>query len=95
MVQPIICRRSAPLESPFNQSLFSIFSTLSLTSGGRVSALREQKRAAQSNRNGRQRQLNADMPRILAGGLKRQAEATAATLMYSAKLNGIETNSCH
>lgn len=46
----------------------------------KISALREQERAAQSNRNGRQRQLNGDMPRILAGGLKRQAEVTAATL---------------
>lgn len=46
----------------------------------KVSALREQKRAVQSSRNGRQRQLNGDMLSILAGGLKRQAEATAATL---------------
>ncbi|MGG6296381.1 ribosomal protection-like ABC-F family protein [Leptolyngbya sp. AN02str] len=46
----------------------------------KLSALREQERAAQSSRNGRSRQLNGDMPRILAGGLKRQAEVTAATL---------------
>ncbi|MBD2056039.1 ABC-F family ATP-binding cassette domain-containing protein [Oculatella sp. FACHB-28] len=46
----------------------------------KTSALREQERAAQSSRNGRRRQLNGDMPRIAAGGLKRQAEATAATL---------------
>jgi ATPase subunit of ABC transporter with duplicated ATPase domains len=46
----------------------------------KTSALREQERAAQSSRNGRRRQLNGDMPRIAAGNLKRQAEATAATL---------------
>lgn len=46
----------------------------------KAAALREQERAAQSSRNGRQRQLSGDMPRILAGGLKRQAEATAGML---------------
>ncbi|MCU0545794.1 MAG: ATP-binding cassette domain-containing protein [Oscillatoriaceae cyanobacterium Prado104] len=44
----------------------------------KTSALREQERAARSSRNGRQRQLRGDMPRIVAGGLKRQAEVTAA-----------------
>lgn len=46
----------------------------------KAAALREQERAAQSSRNGRQKALNGDMPRIVAGGLKRQAEATAGTL---------------
>ncbi|HEY9630054.1 MAG TPA: ATP-binding cassette domain-containing protein [Coleofasciculaceae cyanobacterium] len=46
----------------------------------KAAALQELERAAQSRRNGRQRALNGDMPRIIAGGLKRQAEATAGTL---------------
>lgn len=46
----------------------------------KASALREQERAAQSSRNGRQRQLSGDMPRILAGARKRDAQVTAATL---------------
>lgn len=46
----------------------------------KATVLAEQERAAQSRRNGRQRALNGDMPRIVAGGLKRQAEATAGTL---------------
>lgn len=46
----------------------------------KASALQEQERAAQSRRNGRQKALNGDMPRIAAGRLKRQAEATAGTL---------------
>lgn len=45
----------------------------------KVSALREQERAAQSSRRGRQRELGGDLPRITAGRLKRQAEATAGT----------------
>jgi ATPase subunit of ABC transporter with duplicated ATPase domains len=46
----------------------------------KAAALHEQERAAQSRRNGRRRQLGGDMPRIVAGGLKRQAESTAGTL---------------
>lgn len=46
----------------------------------KTTALQEQERAAQSRRKGRQRQLNGDIPRIVAGGLKRRAEATAGTL---------------
>jgi ATPase subunit of ABC transporter with duplicated ATPase domains len=45
----------------------------------KATALREQERAAQSSRRGRQRELGGDLPRIVAGGLKRQAEATAGT----------------
>jgi ATPase subunit of ABC transporter with duplicated ATPase domains len=45
-----------------------------------ASALQEQKRAAQSHRNGRQKALNGGIPRIFAGSLQRQAEATAGTL---------------
>lgn len=43
-------------------------------------ALQEQERAAQSHRNGRQKALNGGIPRILAGNLQRQAEATAGNL---------------
>jgi ATPase subunit of ABC transporter with duplicated ATPase domains len=46
----------------------------------KAAALREQERAAQSWRHGRQKALNGNMPRIVAGGLKHQAEATAGTL---------------
>lgn len=46
----------------------------------KATALQEQQRAAQSQRNGRRKALNGDMPRIVAGGLKRQAEATAGNL---------------
>uniref|UniRef100_A0A832M512 ABC-F family ATP-binding cassette domain-containing protein n=1 Tax=Oscillatoriales cyanobacterium SpSt-402 TaxID=2282168 RepID=A0A832M512_9CYAN len=46
----------------------------------KASALREQERATQSHRNGRQQALKGSMPRIAAGGLKRQAEATAGRL---------------
>jgi ATPase subunit of ABC transporter with duplicated ATPase domains len=46
----------------------------------KTAALREQERAAQSRRQGRQKALNGDIPRIVAGGLKRQAEATAGAL---------------
>jgi ATPase subunit of ABC transporter with duplicated ATPase domains len=46
----------------------------------KASALREQERAAQSGRNGRQRELKGDLPRIVAGAWKRKAEVTAATL---------------
>lgn len=46
----------------------------------KAAALREQERAAQSSRNGRKRQLNGDLPQIVAGGLKQKAEVTAATL---------------
>lgn len=46
----------------------------------KAAALREQERAAQSSRNGRQRQLAGDLPRIVAGAWKRKAEVTAATL---------------
>ncbi|MGI0484055.1 ribosomal protection-like ABC-F family protein [Pantanalinema rosaneae CENA516] len=45
----------------------------------KASALQEQERAAQSRRNGRQKGLNGGMPRIVAGGLQRQAEATAGS----------------
>ena len=45
----------------------------------KATALREQERAAQSSRRGRQRELGGDLPRIIAGGLKRQAEVTAGT----------------
>ncbi len=46
----------------------------------KASALQEQERATQSRRNGRRKALNGDMPRIAAGNLKRQAEATAGIL---------------
>ncbi|GAB4367191.1 MAG: ABC-F family ATP-binding cassette domain-containing protein [Elainellaceae cyanobacterium] len=46
----------------------------------KATAMQEQERAAQSRKNGRQRALRGDMPRIVAGGLKRKAEATAGTL---------------
>lgn len=46
----------------------------------KATALHEQERAAQSSRNGRQKALNGNMPRIVAGSLKRQAETTAGTL---------------
>lgn len=46
----------------------------------KTAALQEQERAAQSRRNGRQRQLNGGIPRIVAGALKRQSEATAGAL---------------
>jgi ATPase subunit of ABC transporter with duplicated ATPase domains len=46
----------------------------------KASALREQERAAQSSRNGRKHELNGDLPRIVAGAWKREAEVTAATL---------------
>jgi ATPase subunit of ABC transporter with duplicated ATPase domains len=46
----------------------------------KAAALREQERAAQSSRNGRQRELSNDLPRIVAGAWKRKAEVTAATL---------------
>jgi ATPase subunit of ABC transporter with duplicated ATPase domains len=45
----------------------------------KAAALREQERAAQSSRNGRQRALSGGMPSIVAGALKRKAEVTAAT----------------
>jgi ATPase subunit of ABC transporter with duplicated ATPase domains len=45
----------------------------------KAAALREQERAAQSSRRGRQRELKGDLPKIVAGGLKRHAEATAGT----------------
>jgi len=46
----------------------------------KAAAVQEQQRAAQAQRNGRRKALNGDMPRIVAGGLKRQAEATAGSL---------------
>ncbi len=45
-----------------------------------TSATREQERAAQSQRQGREKALAGDLPSIVAGGLKRQAEATAGSL---------------
>lgn len=45
-----------------------------------ATALQEQERAAQSHRNGRQKALNGGIPRIFAGNLQRQAEATAGAL---------------
>jgi ATPase subunit of ABC transporter with duplicated ATPase domains len=46
----------------------------------KAAALREQERAARSSRRGRQRELSNDLPRIVAGAWKREAEVTAATL---------------
>jgi ATPase subunit of ABC transporter with duplicated ATPase domains len=46
----------------------------------KAAALSEQERAAQSSRNGRLRALGGDMPRIVAGTRKREAEVTAAKL---------------
>jgi ATPase subunit of ABC transporter with duplicated ATPase domains len=46
----------------------------------KAAALREQERAAQSRRNGRQKLLSGSIPPILAGAMKRQAEVTAGTL---------------
>lgn len=43
----------------------------------RAVVLSEQKRAAQSQRSGRRKALNGNMPRIVAGNLKRKAEAVA------------------
>lgn len=46
----------------------------------KAAALREQERAAQSSRSGRRRELGGDLPRIVAGAWKREAEVTAAAL---------------
>lgn len=46
----------------------------------KTAAMQEQERAAQSRKNGRQKQLSGSLPRIVAGGLKRQAESTAGKL---------------
>ncbi|ESA32137.1 abc transporter [Leptolyngbya sp. Heron Island J] len=46
----------------------------------KATVLSEQKRAAQSHRHGRQQALGGNMPAIVAGKLKRKAEATAGKL---------------
>ncbi|MEM8807910.1 MAG: ATP-binding cassette domain-containing protein [Cyanobacteria bacterium P01_G01_bin.38] len=46
----------------------------------KATALSEQKRATQSHRNGRQKALKGNMPRIVAGNLQRKAEAVAGKL---------------
>ncbi|MEO1400775.1 MAG: ATP-binding cassette domain-containing protein [Cyanobacteria bacterium J06635_1] len=46
----------------------------------KATVLSEQRRAAQSRRDGRQKRLSGNMPRIVAGNLKRKAEATAGRL---------------
>ncbi|NEZ56517.1 ribosomal protection-like ABC-F family protein [Adonisia turfae] len=46
----------------------------------KATAIREQKRASQSHRNGRRQALNGNMPRIVAGNLKRKAEVAAGKL---------------
>jgi ATPase subunit of ABC transporter with duplicated ATPase domains len=45
-----------------------------------ASALREQERAAHSSGNGRKQHLQGNLPKIVAGGFKRRAEATAGKL---------------
>lgn len=46
----------------------------------KAAVLDEQQRASQSHRQGRQKALGGDMPRIVAGNLKRKAEAAAGKL---------------
>lgn len=46
----------------------------------KAAAMQEQERAAQSRKNGRQKQLSGGIPRIVAGSLKRKSEATAGKL---------------
>ncbi|MGH8001604.1 MAG: ATP-binding cassette domain-containing protein, partial [Brasilonema sp.] len=43
----------------------------------KATALQEQQRAAQSSKNGRRHQLAGDIPKIVAGAMKRRAEVTA------------------
>lgn len=46
----------------------------------KASALKEQQRAARSNREGRRQALSSGLPRVVAGARKRRAENTAAKL---------------